>query len=87
MTPPPQLSAMPPTAERSVLKGLGGGCSVAVGTYARREEGRSLSLRAVVGSRDGRRVLWIDERGEEPVELGRVVAEQLLEAGARELLE
>ena len=75
------------TAERSVLKGLGGGCYAAIGTYARREEGRSLSLRAVVGSRDGRKVIWVDERGEEPAELGRVVAEQLLEAGARELLE
>ena len=73
-------------AERSVLKGLGGGCSAAIGTYARREEGRSLSLRAVVGSRDGRRVLRVDERGEEPAELGGLVAEQLIEAGARELL-
>ena len=74
-------------AERSVLMGLGGGCSAAIGTYARREEGRSLSLRAVVGSRDGRRVLWADQRGEEPADLGRLVAEQLLEAGARKLLE
>ena len=75
------------TAERSVLKGLGGGCSAAIGTYARREDGQTLSLTAVAGSRDGRRVLWANERGENPAELGRVVVDQLVEAGARELLE
>ncbi len=46
-------------AERYVLRGLGGGCSVPIGAWAR-VEGDRLRLRAVVTSRDPSRTVDVD---------------------------
>jgi len=72
-------------AERELLRILEGGCSVPIGALAT-AEGGALHLRAVVASLDGARVLRAEGRGEEPLALGREVAERLRALGAGEIL-
>jgi hydroxymethylbilane synthase len=75
-------------AERSLLGALEGGCQVPLGAWARVERGE-LILEAVVCSPDGAR--HIRQRAsaapEQARELGGQVAQMLIEAGAREILE
>jgi hydroxymethylbilane synthase len=73
------------TAERSLLATLEGGCQVPVGAYARFENS-AISLRAIVASPDGSRIVRDSMTGSEPVALGRTLGERLLKAGAREIL-
>ena len=73
------------TAERALLAALEGGCQVPIGAHAR-VEGRRIYLQAVVASPDGSRVLRESGDGQEPVSLGRAVAEKLLAAGAAQIL-
>jgi len=73
------------TAERAALSALGGGCQVPIGMYCRRE-GNTLSLRGVVASLDGNSHVMVREPGTDPYELGRALAEQLLENGADAIL-
>lgn len=76
------------TAERSLLGRLGGGCQVPVGAFAVAEEG-ILELTAAISSPDGARV--VEGRRRAPVEfateLGMELADELLQAGGREILE
>lgn len=76
-------------AERAVLGALEGGCSLPLGVAAR-ADGGTLALVALAVSPDGSRVLRAERRGEAtPVgarRLGRIVARDLLDRGARELL-
>jgi len=76
------------TAERALLAALGGGCQVPIGAHAWLEDGR-LRLHAVVISPGGDALVRREEAGpaEEPETLGRRVAQSLLDAGAREILE
>jgi hydroxymethylbilane synthase len=75
-------------AERSFLRRLEGGCQVPIGGYARVLEG-SIELTGLVASLDGTEIF----RGrrtaprEEAQSLGTSLAEELLEAGARRVLE
>lgn len=75
-------------AERALMDAVGGGCSIPLGAYAELEEDR-LELLAVLAAPDGTRL--IRERGtgsaSDPIVLGREVAERLLAAGGREVLE
>lgn len=73
------------TAERTLLGELNGGCQVPIGAYAEYRDGL-LSLRGMVGTPDGSVLLKEFAEGEQPAELGRQVAEKLLEKGAREIL-
>lgn len=74
-------------AERALLFTLRGGCMAPVGAWGRIEEAQ-LVLSAVVLSYDGRKKLEATSRSEPAAaaELGRQVAEQLLDAGAAELI-
>ena len=74
-------------AERAVVRRLGGGCQMPIGAYAT-VDGPALSLRAVVISGDGARVASaaIDGRASEAEAAGEAAAEQLLQAGAGEIL-
>jgi hydroxymethylbilane synthase len=74
-------------AERAFLKALGGGCQVPVGALAR-ANGSALSLMGCVCSLDGRRILRAQQTGPamQPLELGRRLADALLEQGAAELI-
>ncbi|ROR34396.1 hydroxymethylbilane synthase [Inmirania thermothiophila] len=75
-------------AERALNAVLGGGCQVPIGGHAVLE-GETLHLRALVGHPDGEPVLQDAIRGPaaQAEALGRALAERLLAAGAREILE
>ncbi len=75
-------------AERAMLRHLGGGCQVPIAAYAVAEED-SLRLMGVVGSLDGSRLIRASGAGIEsdPEALGARVADELLERGARAILQ
>jgi hydroxymethylbilane synthase len=73
------------TAERACLHALGGGCARPIGAHARLEHD-SITLYAMVGSLDGSTVVRAQASGKAAADLGRTVADELLDAGARELL-
>jgi hydroxymethylbilane synthase len=72
-------------AERSFLQVFGTGCSLPIGGFARTGEDR-LTLYGMVAKSDGTRVLRAAQSGDEPIELGRSLAKNLIERGALELL-
>lgn len=72
-------------AERACVRVLDGGCDVPIASFAL-NEGDGLWLRARVGSTDGERLLFAEARGSDPEALGEQVAEQLLAAGAAEII-
>jgi len=74
-------------AERALLSGLGGGCQVPIGAYARIKDGR-VRLRGVVARPDGSKVIGREAEGDagEPEAVGTQLAQELLAAGASELL-
>lgn len=76
------------TAERSLLRTLGGGCQVPIGAHASLT-GRSLHLRAVVASLDGAILIRQENQGQaaQASDIGARLAETLLEGGAREILD
>ncbi len=75
-------------AERAVLAALGGGCQVPIGAHARVENDQ-LRLLAVVVSPDGSRIVRRQAIGPlaEALKLGEALAQELLAAGAQEILE
>jgi hydroxymethylbilane synthase len=75
------------SAERSLLASLRAGCLAPVGAWGRVEAGRLL-LDAVVLDGEGKRRLTASEEGspQEPLDVGRRVAERLLVQGAGELI-
>lgn len=77
------------TAERAVLASLGGGCQVPIGAYATVDNGRMVHIRAVVVSPDGSQVIRKEARGlaKDAAAIGRVLGEQLLAEGGRQILE
>ena len=75
------------TAERSLMSGVGAGCHAPLGTIAQ-VDGERLSLNAVVLSPDGTRK-WsalATRAKSQAMELGRIVAEELLQLGAGAVL-
>jgi hydroxymethylbilane synthase len=76
------------TAERAVLAALGGGCQVPIGAYATVAEGR-LRLLAIVASPDGTELVRAESEGSvsEAAALGRAMGAELLERGARRILD
>lgn len=74
-------------AERAMNARLGGGCQVPIAGFAELH-GEELTLRALVASVDGRRMLHASARGprEQGEHLGRSVAEDLLSQGADAIL-
>ncbi len=76
------------SSERAVLRTLRGGCHVPVGALGTISEG-SLTLDALVASPDGRRYVRrsITGSAEQPESLGVRLGEELIEAGARTIIE
>jgi hydroxymethylbilane synthase len=72
-------------AERAMLRALEGGCRVPVGALGALDGG-VLLLRGVVVSPDGALVYLGEAEGEEPEEVGRRLARELLEQGAAVVL-
>ena len=75
------------TAERAFLRRLGGSCVTPVAAFGQ-IEGDSLILTGMVASLDGRRMVRRVRQGGAtlPEEVGRALAEELLSAGADEIL-
>ena len=76
------------TAERALVRALGGGCQVPIGAFAETRDNR-LHLRAVVASLDGSQILRREasQPSESAHALGTSVAGGLLEDGAGPILE
>jgi len=72
-------------AERAVSRALGGNCSLPLAAYAERRQD-ILTLRALVASADGKRVLRAQAEGADPLALGEKVAAELRRRGADEIL-
>jgi hydroxymethylbilane synthase len=71
-------------AERSVLAGLGGSCTVPVGAWAEAdssEDSSELHVHGLVASGDGRVVIRMSRRGDDPELVGSEVARALLVDG------
>jgi hydroxymethylbilane synthase len=75
-------------AERGLLGALGGGCQVPIGAYATVAGGR-LHLQAIVISPDGSELVRAQAEGaaEEAEAIGRGLGADLLDRGARQILE
>jgi len=74
------------TAERAMLATLEGGCQVPIGGYATFEQG-TVHLRAIVASPDGARIVRGERSGSDATKVGTELARELLERGAREILQ
>jgi len=76
------------TAERALNEALQGGCQVPIAGYAEIGHGVIL-LRALVGRPDGSELVQgvISGKPEDAAELGKVLADDLLARGAREILD
>ena len=75
-------------AERSLLRTLEGGCQVPIGTYSE-IEGEKLHLKAYVGSVNGKTAFRdsISGKKEDAEKLGKNLANKMLIAGAKEILD
>lgn len=82
------VSATAVAAERSFLVAIGGDCNTPLAAHARVANGHVV-LRALVTDLDGHR--WLEDEARAPVgeadAVGRGLAERLLAAGAREILD
>lgn len=75
-------------AERALLHYLEGGCQIPIGAYGRIESG-IFKLDAMIGSLDGKTVIRksISGQPDQAKDLGIKLAQRLLDAGGREILE
>jgi hydroxymethylbilane synthase len=76
------------TAERAVLRALGGGCQVPIGAYAT-VQGEVVQLRAIIVSPDGTEIIRKRANGasRDAEIIGRALGEELLAQGGRQILE
>jgi hydroxymethylbilane synthase len=82
------------TAERAALAALGGGCQVPIGIHCRQAQGNVAEpwdeIFAVVAAPETGKAVRVDHRvphaGADPVALGQLTAQKLIEAGAGPLL-
>ncbi len=75
------------TAERQFLHGLGGGCAVPVGAYAVVDNQLSaISLKGLVASVDGKKLIKVAGEGTDAIELGNRLAQEAIAKGAGEIL-
>ncbi|MBL4762709.1 MAG: hydroxymethylbilane synthase, partial [Gammaproteobacteria bacterium] len=74
-------------AERALNQRLHGGCQVPIAGFALLNKGQ-IRLRGMVGQPDGKRIIRAEKTGssQNPEELGRAVAEDLLAQGADKIL-
>ena len=74
--------------ERAMNHHLQGGCQVPIGSYAELN-GETLSLRGLVGEPDGTKIIHgqITGKREEAEEMGKKLAQQLLDKGADKILQ
>ena len=73
------------TAERAVLRALGGGCQVPIGAYAV-ADGSGVHIQAIVIAPDAFAMIRMESRGEDPERVGAALGQEMLDAGASEIL-
>ena len=75
-------------AEREFLRSLGGGCAAPIAAFARFFDGEAgrIFLQGSVISLDGRRVVKVSGKGDDPRALAKLLADQARAAGAEEIL-
>jgi hydroxymethylbilane synthase len=76
------------TAEREVLRMLGGGCQVPLGTYGLRKDG-VFEVHAAMAKTDGKNLIRVSKRAEAnetPIEVAQKTATYLLERGGAEII-
>lgn len=74
------------TAERAFNQELKGGCHVAIGAYAELQDNQ-ITLTAMVASSDGTNILKRKLTGDDPMRLGKLLAQEMIELGAYKILE
>lgn len=72
-------------AERALMRKLEGGCQVPIGALAQVVDGQ-ITLRGVVASLDGVRLIKAEARGTDPEAVGMEVANRLITLGANSIL-
>ena len=72
-------------AERKLLNMLEGSCQVPIAGYATLEDDE-IEIHGLVASSDGKTVIQSTRRAKDPIEAGRLVAEDLIEQGAEKLV-
>lgn len=75
------------TAERSFLHTLEGGCQVPIAAFAELESNQTVRLTGLVGEPDGKVIISDTLTGNDPDKVGRQLAKQLMDRGAKEILE
>lgn len=75
------------TAERSFLHTLEGGCQVPIAAFAELESNQTVRLTGLVGEPDGKVIISDTLTGDDPDKVGRQLAKQLMDRGAKEILE
>jgi hydroxymethylbilane synthase len=77
------------TAERSFLRCLEGGCQIPIGIYSEVKNNIILILEGMIGTLDGKKVVREQIMGDitDPAEIGRQLAQILLNKGGKEILE
>jgi hydroxymethylbilane synthase len=75
------------TAERTFLNRMEGGCQVPIAGYATITDSNEVQLTALVGSPDGKVLLKETVSGTDPVTVGELASQLLLDQGAKEILD
>jgi hydroxymethylbilane synthase len=73
-------------AERTVTESLKGSCQVPIAAFAEYKNG-IISLSALVSTADGSQVINSYHQGENPIDVGRMVADELFAKGANDILD
>lgn len=73
-------------AERALLRRLEGGCQIPIGALGTVDEGQ-ITLKGIVASLDGERIIKAQDKWRDPEILGILVAEKLIAQGALAILE
>ncbi|WP_119342777.1 hydroxymethylbilane synthase [Facilibium subflavum] len=74
-------------AERSFNEALQGGCHAPIAAFAEKDSEGILHLEAMVATSNGQRVLRQSLRGSDPVKLGKALADQMIQKGAKDILQ
>ncbi len=75
------------SAERAFLHRLEGGCQVPIAAYSEVVDKDTVRLTGLVGEPDGSVIISDTLKGQEPEQLGKMLADDLMRRGAKEILD